>query len=604
MSAKLGPFELLEQLGKGGTAAVFRAYDPSLGREVALKLLDEDVAQQNSQFGESFVREAQIAASVNHPNIVEIYSVGQVEGLFYLVMELLVGRSLAEIIRDDGPLDEAAAVEIGIQISSALQAAYSNRMTHGNIKPQNIFITTDGTAKLLDIGLAKMASLETFAETDGGVWGSAYYIAPESMGRNNEDVGGDIDSMGAAAFHARLAALCKAGMLSDIYSLGATLFQALTGRPPLEADTPEALTHKRSSEIIPNLRRFNPHISAKTEQIVANMLNKSALQRYQSYAALIADLRAAESKWAGKKIKNAPQAVAVGTAGQGNYAKPSLDALNVKYLILAFGATVLILGGVIIFLLVHSKNSNPTGAPSPASTESANPSSTTTSPAASPTTSSAASTSSTPVNSPTPARVITRSWGDNVLEVFSLATLDSSETIADASYQSSRTSSSGLTRGPGLRVAQPASTDSLKSTASAGSYGATLDEAIAKNQYYEFKITPAPGWKITLKKLEFRAFFQNATGAGDRRGAGITYSTDGTNFSKGIVATGNTSPNASGKFTVTMPAEASLQNCNATVTLRIYLFGSAEGEFTGIGRAPDDHYPPADFDILLIGETQ
>lgn len=272
MSVKLGHFELLEQIGKGGMAAVFKAYDPSLNRTVAIKLLDEELAQQDPQFVETFIHEAQTAAAINHPNIVQIYFVGEEKGNFYIAMELLEGRSLDEIIKDEGPQSEATILKIGIQVASALSAAYANQMIHGDIKPQNIFITNNGIAKLLDFGLAKMANIESATESDGSVWGSAYYISPERVGHKAED------------------------FRSDIYSLGATLFHALVGHPPFDADTPEELAAKRLSEKAPTLRRINPDISAKTEQIIARMLNKSTFLRHLDYDSLVKDLREAEIK--------------------------------------------------------------------------------------------------------------------------------------------------------------------------------------------------------------------------------------------------------------------------------------------------------------------
>ena len=221
MRVKLGHFELLEQIGKGGMATVYLAYDPSLNRKVAIKLLDKELAKEDPQFVENFIHEAQTAAGINHPNIVQVYFVGEEKGDYYIAMELLAGESLDEIIKKKGHQSEASVVKIGIEMAEALKAAYTNEMIHGDIKPQNIFITDKGTAKLLDFGLAKMANLEATPESDGSVWGSAYYISPERVGHKAED------------------------FRSDIYSLGATLFNALVGHPPFDADTPGELAQKR-----------------------------------------------------------------------------------------------------------------------------------------------------------------------------------------------------------------------------------------------------------------------------------------------------------------------------------------------------------------------
>jgi serine/threonine protein kinase len=275
MSVKLGHFDLHDQIGQGGMGTVFRAFDPSLNRNVAIKLLDEDLAKDD-KFVEEFLREAQNAAAISHPQIVQIYFVGEQEGNYYLVMELLQGRSLSAMVEQDGPLPEPLALSIAIEISEALKAAYSNQMIHGDVKPQNIFVTNENGAKLLDFGLAKLANMEV-AQSDG-VWGSAYYVSPERIGQKAED------------------------FRSDIYSLGATIFEALTGRPPFDAETVEELASKRLLEKPPLLRTLNPNISKRTESIINKMLAKSPLLRYLDYDSLINELRKAQSALLG----NAP----------------------------------------------------------------------------------------------------------------------------------------------------------------------------------------------------------------------------------------------------------------------------------------------------------
>jgi len=270
MRVKLGHFELLEQIGKGGMATVYLAYDPSLNRKVAIKLLDEELAKADPQFVENFIHEAQTAAGINHPNIVQIYFVGEENGSYYIAMELLAGKSLDEIMKEKGPQSEASVIKIGIEMAEALKAAYTNEMIHGDIKPQNIFITDSGTAKLLDFGLAKMANIEATQESDGSVWGSAYYISPERVGHKAED------------------------FRSDIYSLGATLFHTLVGHPPFDADTPGELAQKRLSEKAPSLRSIDPNISVGTEQLIARMLSKSTFLRHLDYDSLLKDLRSIE----------------------------------------------------------------------------------------------------------------------------------------------------------------------------------------------------------------------------------------------------------------------------------------------------------------------
>ena len=275
LSSNLGHFNLLDEIARGGMGTVLRAFDPTLNREVAIKVLRDELAS-DPKFVEDFLREARVVASISHPHIVQIYFVGDQGGKYYLVMELLKGRTLREIVETDGPLDEERALDLMIDVSEALRAAYKSQMIHGDIKPANIFITEDFGAKVLDFGLAKLANIE--ADTTRGIWGSPYYMSPERVGQKAED------------------------FRSDIYSLGATLFDVLTGRPPFDAENLEDLALKRLNEKPPLLRDVNPNITEKTEQVVNKMLNKSILMRYRNYDHLLEDLREAKTEATAKRL--------------------------------------------------------------------------------------------------------------------------------------------------------------------------------------------------------------------------------------------------------------------------------------------------------------
>jgi serine/threonine protein kinase len=218
LSSKLGHFNLIEEIAHGGMGTVFRAFDPTLNREVAIKVLREDLAH-DPKFLNDFLQEARSAAAISHPHIVQIYFVGEESSQYYIVMELLKGRTLREIIEKVGPMNEEEAIDMTVDVIEGLRAAYRNQMIHGDIKPANIFIADDVGAKILDFGLSKLANVDV--APDQGIWGSPYYISPERVGQKAED------------------------FRSDVYSLGATLFQMLTGHPPFEADTPEELAAKR-----------------------------------------------------------------------------------------------------------------------------------------------------------------------------------------------------------------------------------------------------------------------------------------------------------------------------------------------------------------------
>lgn len=264
----LGHFELLEPIGRGGIGRVFRAWDSTLERQVALKLLDRSLAANDPQFVQDFIREAKSAAGVSHPHIVQIYFAGEDKGEYYIAMELFEGQSMAERI-ERGPMDEKSVLRIARQIVEALAATNARRLIHGDIKPHNIFITANGDAKLLDFGLARKGNAGPNA--DGSVTGSAYYISPERARAQAED------------------------FRSDIYSLGATLFEALTGLPPFEAESVADLVTKRLEADAPRLRSVKPNASPALDLLIARMLAREASDRPPSYDELLSDLVAAEN---------------------------------------------------------------------------------------------------------------------------------------------------------------------------------------------------------------------------------------------------------------------------------------------------------------------
>ena len=329
MHITLAHFELLDELGRGGVGVVFRAYDPSLKRHVAIKLLNDDLAQDPS-FVADFMREAQNAAAISHPHIVQVFFVGAHEGNHYLVMELVKGRTLAQLLEEMGVLAEADALKVMIEISEALKAGYGNEMIHGDVKPQNIIVAAEGGAKLLDFGLAKLANVE--AESTDGVWGSPYYISPERVGRKAED------------------------FRSDIYSLGATIFESLTGRPPFEDKDVTQLALKRLNEKPPLLRTLNPNVSKRTEAIINKMLAKNPLHRYLDYDSLLADLqKAASALGANTDTAEMKRVTGYITAT----IPPAPPASYLPYIIGLSLAASLAVGVVLYVVLSHNKGAAP-----------------------------------------------------------------------------------------------------------------------------------------------------------------------------------------------------------------------------------------------------
>ncbi|MDD4870738.1 MAG: serine/threonine-protein kinase [Kiritimatiellae bacterium] len=262
--AKLGQFLLLHLIGKGGMGGVYYAEDTALGRHVAIKVMLQSLGD-NHEFVETFKREAQAVAKLNHPNIVQIYAFGKEKGQPYIVMELVSGQRLDKMMEGGTQVDQALVMKISVDVADALKAADEIGLIHGDIKPENILLDEKGQAKLVDFGLA------TFAHQAAGegVWGTPYYIAPEKIRRQPADA------------------------RSDIYSLGATLYHALTGKPPFEGTTPIDVVKARLERDPVGLSILRPKIDRFVESIVMRMLQRQPVKRYPNYASLLGDLRKA-----------------------------------------------------------------------------------------------------------------------------------------------------------------------------------------------------------------------------------------------------------------------------------------------------------------------
>ena len=256
-------YEIQEKIGTGGTADVYRALDRKLNRPVAIKVLKQEFSE-NDNFVSKFRSEAQSAAGLMHPNIVNVYDVGNEKGIYYIVMELVDGITLKKYIEKKSRLTVKDAVSIAIQVAMGLEAAHNNHIIHRDIKPQNIIISKDGKVKMTDFGIAKAASSNTITSN---VMGSVHYTSPEQAR------GGYSDAK------------------SDIYSLGVTLFEMLTGRVPFNGDTTVAIAIMHIQEPLPSPREFVPDLPISVEKIVLKCCQKSPDRRYQSAALLIADLK-------------------------------------------------------------------------------------------------------------------------------------------------------------------------------------------------------------------------------------------------------------------------------------------------------------------------
>jgi len=256
-------YEILEKIGTGGMSDVYKAKCHKLNRFVAVKVLKQEFSE-NANFVSKFRIEAQAAAGLMHPNIVNVYDVGEENGIYYIVMELVEGITLKKYIEKKARLSYKEAVSIAIQVSMGIEAAHSNHIIHRDIKPQNIIISKDGKVKVTDFGIAKAATSNTITSN---VMGSVHYTSPEQAR------GGYSDEK------------------SDIYSLGITLFEMLTGRVPFNGETTVAIAIKHIQEELPSPKEFVPEIPAGVESIVMKCCQKSPDRRYQNVAELIADLK-------------------------------------------------------------------------------------------------------------------------------------------------------------------------------------------------------------------------------------------------------------------------------------------------------------------------
>ena len=257
-------YEILSLIGQGGMADVYKAKDTILNRIVAIKVL-RDKLSQDAMALVRFQREASAASRLSHPNVVDIYDVGEYEGMHYIVMEFIRGRTLKELIAQRGALDVDEAIGIMKQLVSAINHAHENNIIHRDIKPQNVLVKDDGTIKITDFGIA-VANGSVQLTFNNTVMGSAHYLAPETtQGKEpNEQV--------------------------DIYSLGIVFYELLTGKVPFTGKTPTEIAIKHLRKPMPFVRDFNPNIPQSVENIILKATAKNLSQRYVSCKEMLYDL--------------------------------------------------------------------------------------------------------------------------------------------------------------------------------------------------------------------------------------------------------------------------------------------------------------------------
>ena len=267
-----GRYEIIEKIGEGGMAYVFKARDNLLNRYVAIKILKEEFSK-DEVFVKRFRTEAQSAASLIHPNIVSVFDVGEDKGISFIVMELLESKTLKDYIQAKGPLSSELTLKIAAQIASALEAAHKAHIVHRDIKPQNIILNQNLVAKVTDFGIAKVTNTSTATITSfGKTMGSVHYFSPEHA------KGGYTDAK------------------SDLYSLGVVMYEMATGKLPFDADSPVSVALKHIQEIPIEPKQINPNVSQALNQIIMKAMEKSTANRYQTATEMLTDISIALAK--------------------------------------------------------------------------------------------------------------------------------------------------------------------------------------------------------------------------------------------------------------------------------------------------------------------
>ncbi len=275
-----GRYELIQKTGEGGMAIVYKGKDRLLNRYVAIKILRPEFTK-DEKFIENFIRESQAAAGLTHPNIVGVYDVGREGNIYYIVMELVEGKSLSEIIEEKGRIGYKQAIDYAVQIAEALSLAHKNQIVHRDVKPHNVLVTNQGVAKLADFGIAMPVHEGTMEEKSDKVMGSVHYFSPEQAR------GAYVDER------------------SDIYSLGVVIYEMLTGHVPYDGDNPVNIALMHINNPFPSAKDEVPDVPYQLDRIIHKATEKFQSKRYKKVDEMIEDLKSIsyiESRFGSKAL--------------------------------------------------------------------------------------------------------------------------------------------------------------------------------------------------------------------------------------------------------------------------------------------------------------
>ena len=258
-------YKIIKSIGEGGMANVYLAYDTILEREVAVKILRGDLSD-DEKFIRRFQREANSASSLRHPNVVEMYDVGEDDGKYFIVMEYVDGKTLKGLIKKRGPLNLSESIDIMLHLTIGIACAHQSYIIHRDIKPQNVMILEDGRVKITDFGIAMALNNNELTQTNS-VMGSVHYLPPEQASGNSSTT------------------------KSDIYSLGILMFELLTGKVPFKGENAVEIAIKHMKDQIPSVCKINPSIPQSVENIILKACAKNPKNRYETVAEMYEDLK-------------------------------------------------------------------------------------------------------------------------------------------------------------------------------------------------------------------------------------------------------------------------------------------------------------------------